>query len=310
MPRLLNSFRCLRLFFLANLVATILVSCVNYNFSRPQPVDRGNIYSFPDDLTGKWKESPFETDIDFTVPVNNSGPFQISDHNTPAIPALNRLLPFHRESVNEDSGFYLITKQYVSLTISEREKIIKGAWPKLNNEKKLIYPPGNAGDYNVLKTVKYDSLNNPVDTTDNYIISGNKIYERNRDGGLEKGYDYYRNKDTLVAIRTDTLFVDLGRNAMLRKLNDSLYALNIKRIMIGENDPGWWLLILLEKTGKDTLVQWECSSKTRDLSCMFYARPSKYDYFYFDCNWTTAEIMRLKKEGYFTKSVVLIRIAE
>ncbi|HRF19943.1 MAG TPA: hypothetical protein PK977_17325, partial [Chitinophagaceae bacterium] len=102
----------------AVVVSMLLASCDAYNFSRPQPADRENIYVFPDEMLGKWKEDTFTTGIDFSVPLNNNNGDKYID-NTQPLPA------------DEDEGVYIITKHYVSLIFTSGEKIVKGAWPQL-----------------------------------------------------------------------------------------------------------------------------------------------------------------------------------
>jgi hypothetical protein len=64
------------------------------------------------------------------------------------------------------------------------------------------------------------------------------------------------------------------------------------------------MLIILEMNADGKLCQWDCWDKTGELSCMFYdLHPSKYsDIYYFDCQWTSNDIRRLMKEGYFEKT--------
>lgn len=290
-----NWLAVLRLFLPAVVVSMLLTSCDAYNFSQPQPADRENIYLFPDEMLGKWKEDTFTTEIDFSVPLNNNSGDKFID-NTQPLPA------------DEDEGVYIITKHYVSLIFTSGDKIVKGAWPQLINGNELRYPDRSPGYYKVMQTISYDSLKHPVDTTDNYIVYRHKIYEKTQDRLLEKGYSYYSNGDTIVVLKKDTLTIDLGQNAFLRKLDDSLYVLNIKKgVLSDEMDPAWWRVIILQKTADDKIVQWEPSSKTSSLGCMFYERPSKSDYLYFDCQWSSAELLRLRAEGYFEKGSTLIR---
>ncbi|HEX4876588.1 MAG TPA: hypothetical protein VFV31_07945 [Chitinophagaceae bacterium] len=283
------------LFLFSAVLSIQLASCDAYNFSQPQPADRENMYVFPDEMLGKWKEDTFTTEIDFSVPLNNNSGDKYYD-NTQPLPA------------DENEGVYIITKHYVSLIFTSGEKIVKGAWPQLTNGNEFRYPDRYFSYYKVMQTISYDSLKHPVDTTDNYILYRHKIYEKTQDRLLEKGYSYYSIGDTIVVLKKDTLTIDLGQNAFLRKLNASLYVLNIKNgILSDEMDPAWWKVILLQITADDKIVQWEPASKSSRLGCMFYERPSKSDYFYFDCQWSSDELLRLKAEGYFEKGSTLIR---
>jgi hypothetical protein len=294
--------KCVRLrniaafFLLASVAFTGLVSCDAYNFSGPQPEDQQNIYVFPDEMLGTWKEEPYTTDIDFSVPINNNGGDKY------ILPGVNLS--------NEDSNFYVITRHHVSFNTSTEERVVKGAWPRLINGKERLYPQPYTGYWNHLQTINYDSLNRPVDTADNYILYGNRIFEKTKDRLLETGYPYYEEEDTIVILKKDTIYIDLGRYAFLRKLTDSLYAFNIKKGYLGESDQNWWMLMLIEITADNKLVQWEPSGKSGELGCMFYDRPGKSDYFYFDCHWRTAEVLQLKTTGYFSKSATLKKVIQ
>lgn len=293
-----NSPAVLRLLLPAVVLIMLLTSCNVYNFSKPQPADRENIYVFPDAMLGKWKEEPFTGDIDFTVPVGNNGGDKYI-HNIQTGKKIN----------DEDEGFYTVTKQTVSFTTSSEERIVKGAWPRLVNGNEFLYPYQHPKYRHYLQEIKYDSLKRPVDTVDNYILYGNRVFEKTQDRLLEAGYHYYEEKDTIVMLKKDTIYIDLGRYAFLRKLTDSLYAFNIKKGYLGESDQDWWMLILLEITEDNKLVQWEPSDKSDELDCMFYDRSGKSNYYlYFDCHWTTAELLQLKAKGYFTKSGTLKKV--
>jgi len=298
-----NWLAVLRLFLPAVVVSMLLTSCDAYNFSQPQPADRENIYLFPDEMLGKWKEDTLTTEIDFSVPLNNNSGDKLNNNSGDKFIDNTLTLP-----ADEDEGVYIITKHYISLIFTSGEKIVEGAWPQLTNGNEFRYPDRYNSYYKVMQTISYDSLKHPVDTTDNYIVYRHKIYEKTQDRLLEKGYSYYSNGDTIVVLKKDTLTIDLGQNAFLRKLGDSLYVLNIKKgILSDEMDPAWWRVMLLQKTADDKIVQWEPFSKTGQLGCMFYERPSKSNYFYFDCQWSAAELLRLKAEGYFTKGATLMR---
>lgn len=283
-------------------VSVLFISCNFYNFSQPQPYDKEKLYQFPDELLGKWKEKDTVTyGIEFDVPLNGKGgSYFNADIDQPD----NVLV----EPANEDSAFYRIYKDYLAIFISGKNKILAGAWPRLNKKKEFIYPPeGFEGE----DEIRYDSLKKPVDTVRKYVISGNRIYEIDPDLFLTIGYAYARLKDTITVLKNDSLYIDLGQNAFLRKLTDSLYVFNINNsiLSLGEGE-NWWRLVVLEIATNGQLNQWECNSKTDGLPCMFYSRPSKYDQFYFDCRWSAADMLRLMKEGYFEKTAVMHRVGK
>lgn len=250
-------------------------SCDSFNFSHPQPYDKENIYQFPDEFLGKWRE---------TDTTSNDGEKEITEPS-------------------EDSSYYYIDRNYVLFVIYEKKKVLAGEWPKLNDKNEWVYPPEGFGRLN---EIRYDSLNNPVDTTGKYVFSNNKIYEIGGNRFLYPGHNYTRIKDTITILETDSVYVDLGQNAFLRKLSDSLYVLNINNSTLSiEELDNWWRLIILEMKADGKLWQWECNGKTGELTCMFYDRPSKSDIFYFDCQWSSKEILRLMREGYFDKNFML-----
>ncbi len=280
----------------------VFISCDFYNFSQPQPYDKEKLYQFPDELLGKWKEKDTVTyGIEFSVPVNGKGGnhFNTEDKRPDKVAV---------EAAAEDSSFYWIQKDYLVITVSEKKKVLAGAWPKLDNKNEFVYPPkGFQGEYEI----KYDTLKKPVDTVAKHIISSNRIYGLEPDRYLLRGYEYTRLKDTITVFQKDSLYIDLGQNAFLRKLTDSLYVFNINNSVLSFSEmENWWRLIVLEITATGQVNQWECNNRTGELACMFYDRPSKYDQFYFDCIWSAAEMLRLMKEGYFEKTAVLYRVGK
>jgi hypothetical protein len=234
-------------------------SCTSYNFSQPQPVDKENIYEFPKEFIGQW----FAEDAE--------------------------------DGSNID--FYLISKKYAMVVLHDTERIVQGAWPKLSDTGAYLYPPDRPETFT---TINYDSLKRAVDTIANFLFRGQYIHRIGHSRFLGKGYSYVIENDTIIIIRNDTICIDIGKNAFLRQLNKNIYVLNINKSILGnEYYNNWWMLMLLEKKEDNSLSIWECSTKTANLSCMFYARPSAYHDFYFDCLWTTEEMLRLVKEGYF-----------
>jgi len=303
MKTMYNKLNSFQLFITTIIISFLFISCDFYNFSEPQPYDKEKLYRFPDELQGKWKgkDSAITYGIDFTVPVNGKGGYLFNTE-------YDRGNKMTLENTKEDTNFYCIYKNYMILVFSEKEKIITGAWPKLIRKNEFMYPPKRFGHQ---YEIKYDSLNKPVDTISKYIISGNRIYEKDEDRYLSRGYDFTRVKDTITILKKDSVYIDLGQNAFLRKLTDSIYVLNINNtiLALGERED-WWRLIILEIAGKDKFIEWECSGKTGELPCMFYDRPSKYDQFYFDCRWSSSEMLRLMKDGYFEKTEFRERVAK
>ncbi len=204
--------------------------------------------------------------------------------------------------VKDESQHYYFTKNYVLLLFSDTEKIVNGAWPKMDATGKVISLPDF---YNSVETITYDSLKRPVDTVINYGFRNGHVYEIADRRFLKKGYPFVMDKDTVVVVKNDTICVDLGQNAFLRQLKRDTYVLNIRNNILGEDASdysNWWRLIVLERKSDRLYNLWECTSKTGELSCHFFDGNSKSHIFYFDCQWTSAEILRMMKEGYFEVS--------
>lgn len=262
------------------LIVVLLSSCESFNFFQAQPYDRENVYEFPEQFLGRWGGSTEEDDANY------------SD------------MEYHKE-------LFFIDKRYISYIINKEVKVVKGYWPKLVNGNEFIYPSDGNTTYAGFYSIIYDSLNKPVDTISNYLIHQNKIFGKSMDEFLEKGYQFTVTKDTIIIFKNDTLTIDLGQNAFLRKLSDSLYVFNIKNYLLGfEQDQQWWMVLLIEISENGKLVYWECNDKINGLPCKIFNRPSKYEYLYFDCHWSAPEIMLLKNEEYFIQSDHLKKIPE
>jgi len=236
-------------------------SCDSYNFSKPQPVGKTNIYEFPNELRGKW---------------------YVKDES--------------------DNQFYYFNKNYVLLVLSDNERIVNGAWPKLDATGKEIPVPAF---YKSVETIIYDSLKKPADTVTNYLFNKGLIYEIADSKFLKKGYSFKMEKDTIVVAKNDTICIDLGQNAFLRQLNRNTYMLNIRNSVLGEDASDysyWWRLVILERKSDNYYNLWECTPKTGELPCRFFAGNSKGNLYYFDCQWTSEEVLRMMNEEYFEVS--------
>ncbi len=242
-----HRFRYISILFCLSL---FLYSCDTYNFSRPQPVDKENIYEFPMDLNGYWV-------------------------------------------AEEESDSLYISKKHVDFFIREVEKIVPGAWPRLNDTGGYVYPsyPGTA-----FQTIEYDSLKKPVDTINNFLLKDNYAYAINGKHLLEKGYPCRINDDSIIVMKNDTVSIDLGQNAFLRRLNKDFYVLNlhIKNMLFDQN--GWWQLVIIERK-KDTVNLWYCNDKLLKQSSILYEYGSEN---YLDSKWTTTDMLRLMEEGSFS----------
>lgn len=276
-------------------LSIILLSCNYYNFSQPQPVDKGNIYEFPPLFRGIWVEKPITNEL--TVDPGNSfhnfrkGPFNQS---------LAEKSSIEDELNATDSAWYHIEKDFALFIVHDKERIVAGASILADEEALSRFRVPNSS-----KNIQYSFSFNTTDTID-YLIRGNKIYELTGEQWLEKGYSFLLENDTIVVLRYDTICVDLGQNAFLRKLNETFYILNIRNSILGEENT-WWRLIVLEKNNDSGLNLWECNSKCEKLPSMFYSRSSNSDAFYFDSQWSTAEMLDLVRKGYFSVHSTLIK---
>jgi len=255
-----NYFRIFESF--SVLFIVFFISCTTYNFSAPQPVDKENIYEFPNDLQGTWRDKDYD-------------------------------------------DFFTIHKRYAQMHMSTKEKIQQGVWPRLNAQGGFVFQPFNCSSF---YTARYDSMKRPIDTVSNYLLKGNKIYQIDEEGKLSKGYDYRLDNDTIILLKKDVVTVDLGRNAFLRKLNDTVYVINIMSGILGQ-DNTWWQFTILEIKPHERLTMWDCTEKLQKHPAMFYSkyRSRGSEIYYFDCKWTTPDLLHLMQTGYFEISGTLIR---
>lgn len=205
----------------------------------------------------------------------------------------------------EDS-YYRITRKNVAIITRDTIGIVSGAWPAITSSGEMIEVPFS---FMPFSSITYDSLKRPVDTSSNYVVAGNLIYEMTRTGFLNRGYPFYTIADSIYYLQDDTLFIDLGQNAFLRSLNKNFYMLNILNRVHGKwwadlND--WWLLVLLEKNDQSSFNVWKPSSKLVKLPCLILPGDSS-GLHYYGCAWTNDELLRLIKDGYFERSTTMYR---
>jgi hypothetical protein len=98
---------------------------------------------------------------------------------------------------------------------------------------------------------------------------------------------------------SNTVYYDLGKNAVLRQLNDRFYAVSFRGSVIGERN-NWWQLYIIEKKADHVFSTWECSRKTKDLPSLIYIYQDHT--FYFNATWTTVELLQLMNKGYFVET--------
>lgn len=189
------------------------------------------------------------------------------------------------ERSDKETYSYVISKYYVALVKKGEKKI------SLQNSKKMIY----------------DSLQEKMDTINHYLLREGYIYEVDDDRFLQEPHPYHLQDDTITIFENDTAFLDLGRNAFLRKIGKNLYVLNMRYALIDEGTMGWcWSILKKERHGR--LQTLRCGDKMTTLPSMFYAKLSyPGGNYYFDSKWTSAEMLQLIKEGYIETSDSLIK---
>lgn len=175
----------------------------------------------------------------------------------------------------------------------------------MNESGAFVYPPDS---YKSFQTIRFDSLQKPIDTIPNYLMDNNNIYEVTEDGKLGKGYQYKLDKDTIILFKNEEVIIDLGRNAFIRKLKNDLYVINIMNSIMGQDNP-WWQITIVEKNENGHLNIWDCNGKLKKHPSMFYTPDNSKGYgnYYFNSKWSTNDILHLMDEGYFEVSNKLKR---
>lgn len=239
---------CSHWLYIFPVLAVLFYSCDTYNFSHPQPVDKANMYAFPETYQGNW--------------------------------------------IDDDSEQLLIDKEFIGFIINEKIQVVKGTWPKPTDNGNYKYPPPSFKSFG---SVLFDSLQHPYDTVQNFLLNGEHIYEFADKGLLEQGYHYTTDQDTILIAKKDTFIVDLGRNAFLRDIGNGFFVLNIRNQVVAREDR-WWQLFVLEMKNEDNINIWYCSNGLTTRAAMFYEKQNNY---YFNAEWTAAELMKLVKNGSF-----------
>lgn len=273
-----------------------LSSCTTFYFEQPLPADRPNSNEFPTHLLGTWESLPDSANY-----MINPFDYKSMASGYNAVPVSWKLKKQERSPFysSDDSLSLLIEETFFAIIVDRTDKIAKGAWPKLNAAREFVFPPGEV--YEVEQLIIYDSLRQPVDTVDQYIFRNAKMYDVDYDGTMSTGRSYWQERDTFIMRSIDTLYVDLGKNAMLRQLNERFYVMNIRGGLTGERN-NWWQLYFIEKKADHFFSIWECSRKTKELPSVLYLY--KDHTFYFNATWTAYELLQLMEDGYFVQTDV------
>lgn len=278
------------------LLPVLVSSCTTFYFEQPLPADRPNSNEFPTHLLGNWESLP--DSANYMINPFDSKSMASGYTTAPVSWKLNKQesSPFNS---SDDSLSLLVEETFFAVIVHRTHQIAKGAWPRLNAQRQFVYPPGEIYEFEQL--IVYDSLRQPIDTVDQYIFRNAKMYDVDDDGSMSTGRSYWQEQDTFIMKSIDTLYVDLGKNAVLRQLNDRFYVMNIRGGITGERN-NWWQLYIIEKKADHLFSTWECSRKTKDLPAVLYLY--KDHTFYFNATWTSAELLQLMKDGYFVETDV------
>ncbi|MBL7707507.1 MAG: hypothetical protein JNJ86_00475 [Chitinophagaceae bacterium] len=295
-------------FFILSLLSFFFLSCEYHNFSTPQPADKESLYEFPRELRGSWVV--INDTIEETISLSDSRKMLPGDLfsgiEAGPSPDPGNYISRVSKPQTEDSQYYFVEKEHAYLITTSEEKVLMGDWPRLSQNGGMLNPPIFYGS---VRSIRYDSLQKRTDTVYNYMLHDNFIYEVGDKGLLEKGYPYLTAGDTILFTKRDTLCIDMGQNAFLRKLNKQFYVLNIRSRILGEEISSfnnWWRIFVLEKREDGSIQLWIPASKAAKLPCMFYSVDAES--YYFDCSWTTDEMVRLLNEGYFVVTDKLSKV--
>ena len=232
------------LYFCCICIAWMFEACDNENFSQPQPVNKENLYEFPESFRGYW--------------------------------------------YSKDNGLFYVTKNHLGRIGNDEQKLFLGAWYFIDDH------TGSTGN-KLMKSVRYDSLGKARDTTTDYLLRDKYIFEIKPDGSVKNGYRYSRRQDTIVYKENDTTWIDLGRNAFLRKINDTLYMMNVNNNILNI-DNNWWQIVMLEKTKQGLIKLWVYTANLKNPEWLVYKGAENN---YYDCKWTAGDILKMMKDGSF-----------
>lgn len=267
------------------------LGCDSYNFTSPQPTDKKNLSKIPGSLQGRWiDDTNFDQDAPFyTSDVKEE--MSLREENT-------------RSAYADDSVLYVARDQVIEYITVTQTRIMKGAWPKLTADGKLLHaPPG----FSVMEWIDYDSLQKEIKRTKNYTVQGNRIYEISRNNRLETAADFSEKGDTLFVTHRDTIFLQLGPNVCLRQFAKDNYALSIRNRQLAE-DNGWWSIYVLEQKGKDLVYLYRPDTAFRNApGYLFGWEDDRASFYYFDASWQALDMHFFMANGYFKRVARLYR---
>ncbi len=208
---------------------------------------------------------------------------------------------FRGEWVQEGEPAMVISSDKV--VVHEQVRIFNGiqylkAADTLTEGSKMTWRKG-------LQTIGWSKSMQRMDTVTNYVIRGARIFELGNDH-VKAGLPFEIIGDSIQINGGITL--TLGQNLFLRKVNDTIYVLNVRLtnpVQEMEGRGPWWTIQLLELDRRGRLYQ-------RGLDDGVTVSPSlimafKHDYFY-DSQWTSKDILSLRetlfdpRDKFYTKA--------
>jgi hypothetical protein len=243
-----------------------LSSCSNYYFSSPQPVDSENMYQFPKQFRGTYATMDKDTEV-VAIQIFEKSIKLYLDQNMKII-----------------NGLYVNPGDTVGFQKADTSGVL-GGWSKHYAVDK---------PFESMLSIKFDSLNHPVDTVRNYILKDNKIYEIRKDG-LGPGRPCSLRNDTIYC--ESFILVELGPLAFLRKLSGSIYVLNLASFSAASEidySNFWWEFGILEMTEDGKLQMRQLKDEYKSKTFYHPYQTSKY---YFDIQWTKNEMLNLLEES-------------
>lgn len=172
--------------------------------------------------------------------------------------------------------------------------------------KSILYlKPRDTLDYHHPYTVEYNAATDEVDTTYYYKTFGSLLFTVDpKIPFLVNHWLYTRIEDTLRVIRTDTLTLDLGRNAFFRKVKRHIFILNY-HTTLKDDEGNWWHPILFrwDKKGIELLNMLPENSDSLNLHFYNYS-----DSYYYNLQWTAKQIDSLIRKGELKEDGYLKRL--
>jgi len=231
-----------------------LFSCEPNYYSNPLPIDAKNIYEFPVIFRGEYKN---------------------------------------------DSEAYLIDKKSIKSAKHNSIKVIKGIY--VNPADTIPYQNDSTAwkkkfkaekPFQSTHSIRFDSLHHPIDTVMNYLVKEKRIYRVDHDGTLDQGYEYTSIGDTLY-YKTRDFEIKLGTFAFLRKVSNTVYALNLREQTDWDQYLStWWTIIILEKIPSGEILSRGLNKEAQKAS-IYHAN----NHVYFDVQWTKKDLLNSIKNG-------------